>query len=182
MPPRSNRSSRLLVSLALLLLVGCMATEDPLPGAGTAPTSSADGEDGFSSALPPTATPTASSAPTPTPTSPPRSSAVAIAPLAPEVWLSSSEAVGAALGQPGFAQLTATVTMTDGSHHGRVDWVSLSPGIAAVDRMGVVTAVGTGEGPGPWNVTVQAIAADGKAVGVRNVVVRAEGDVAVSVE
>jgi uncharacterized protein YjdB len=107
---------------------------------------------------------------------------VSIAPLSPKIWVPATEAIGLPLGKTGQVRLTATVVMDDHAQHDRVAWLSLNPAIATVDQTGLVTAVGMGEGSGPWSVAIKATADDGKASGIRFVNVLADGDVAVTVE
>lgn len=72
--------------------------------------------------------------------------------------------------------------MSDASTASTVIWNSLTPSIATVNATGLVTAVGPGAGSGPWTVQIQATSTDTKAVAVRNVLVNAQGDVAISVQ
>lgn len=175
---RKRRNWGALGAVILLLLIGCAGGEGGNP-TGSHQTSGSNGsspEPSDDLATPaPTPSPTPTTAPTATPEPVPRY--VSIQPASVKLWLSSTETTGEALGKPGSAQLTATVTMSDGSQRGTVTWRSLSPLIAAVDSEGRVMAVGPGEGAGPWVVAIEAVAPDGKTVGTRQVSVYAEGGV-----
>lgn len=172
---RLNRSA---LGLVLLLLIGCAGNEEGNP-LGVKQTTVPGGGDPQASDDPyvPAPTPGTTPTPAPTPTPVPVPKSVSILPASVKIWVPATEMVGEPLDKPSSAQLTAAVTMSDGSKHGNVTWRSLAPHIATVDETGRVTAVGPGDGEGPWSVAVEALAPDGQTVGTRQVIVYAEGGV-----
>lgn len=176
-------------TLAIAGISGCTGTEDGLIGvSGKQPTPGSSGLQGTAGgSADPSATPTPSPSPTPTatPTQTPQvvALAVSITPSSLKLSVPAGIGLGEAANYPTSATLKATVTMSDTSTSSAVTWVSLNPDIAAIDASsGLLTVLAPGAGTGPWTVQIQAISADQKATGTRNVTVTAEGEVTIDVQ
>jgi hypothetical protein len=165
-----------LAAVIALLVIGCATGEESNP-LGTAGGVS-DGNTQNTSSPTPSPAPSTGSSASPTATPAPVPVSVSILPSSAKIWISANDTIGEALGMPSSVQLSATVTMSDASKHGVVTWKSLTPQIASVDATtGLVTAIGMGNGEGPWSVAIEALAPDGKTVGTRHISVYAEGGV-----
>lgn len=179
-------------TLAIAGISGCTGTEDGLPGiGGKQPTPTPSGlQGGVGGSADPSATPTPSPSPTPTatPTQTPQVVALAVSITPSSLKLSVPAGSGGTgletpANYPTSATLKATVTMSDTSTSSAVTWVSLNPDIASINASsGLLTVLAPGAGAGPWTVQIQAISADTKATGTRNVTVTAEGEVAIDVQ
>lgn len=179
------------MTLAIAGLAGCTGTEDGLPGiGGKQPTPTPSGlKGGVGGSDDPAATPTPSPSPSPTATPSPTPTAqivalaVSITPSSLQLSVPAGLGTGVAAGYPTSATLKAVVTLSDQSTSSAVTWVSLNPDIASIHAStGLLTVLAPGTGSGPWTVQIQAISADTKVTGTRNVLVTAEGEVAIDVQ
>lgn len=186
--PRWIPPTTALLVVALAALGGCTTGEEglglglkasPAPSAGDVTGGITTGG-GTTQASP---TPGASATPAPTPTPAPYAIALTVTPATAQLSVPAGTGTGTVAGYPTSVQLSALVTMSNGSTSNSVTWVSSNPDVAwVVPTTGLVTIMGPGTGTGPWNVQIQAISADQKKTGVANITVTAEGEVTLNVE